>query len=262
MKKKVAIVIVLSCIFTSSLIFGCEDNKAETNDFETMVQTLQQYQIIDSDIELNQKVTRGKCIEAIMRLIGGDIEANNYFTEASPSLMKYIDSYDNENRDEHWGYIYYSFWMNISYGEDKKDEVTDRIEYYFYPKRIVTLKEATAFVVRSLEKYPDRQGLWYNDETEQIPSLEKTFTKGRQIGIIKTNDSFYTAYGSKTLTYHDLIILLNRMLEQPRYWYIQKEYVYMDEEKPELGGGVVWSYKEDIERTLTYREYLDEKIAG
>ena len=83
---------------------------------------------------------------------------------------------------------------------------------YFYPYRDVTVKEAAAFIVRCLAPVGN-----VDDKINSVSaSVDDTFTKAKEIGIIQATDTFYSN-GDATVTPDEFYIMLYRMLYQPRY---------------------------------------------
>ncbi len=234
--------IVIICVILVPLI-----QKENPYNFEIQ-QTLQKHDILEEDSNIKNKVTRSECIEAVMKVLGANKEANEDFFQQDVEYTIYQDIIDDEN----FGYIQTSFFMDISCGRAKTQKWQgEKVrELYFCPDEKVTLKEACAFIVRSLEQY-SIQDILYDDEVKPS-SLRKTYKRAKELGIIQSTDSFYSILGGRKITYEDLSVLLYRMLNQPRYWYIEKS-------MSEWASFPSWNYKTDEDRSMTYREFLDKR---
>lgn len=144
-------------------------------------------------------VSRGVCIMSLMRVLGVDRAAADYYANANYVLPVFLDI---DFEDVNAGYIIVSKFGGVSVGEpkNKTNPITN-----FCSERNVTVRECLAFMLRCLKD--QKQVEWGNVMRDSV-----------QIGLLKTEE-LNELSADDALLKGDFVILLSRMLNMNRYLY-------------------------------------------
>lgn len=124
--------------------------------------------------------------------------------------------------DRDLGYVRLAFYHGLAKGE------MIQARRYFYFDRPVTLKETAVYMMRCLKGF-------------DIGDLEDNFKMAKESELIKPNDTVFND-GDSLITPNYFCVMLQRFLNQKRYFYFDEEF---------------WSdIQKDEEGSMTYLEYL------
>lgn len=227
MKKLV--IIVVEIMYLLWMINVYSDNSCVLEIKTTLIQL----NILDeSGFSNSDTITREECLIAIMRVIGATDEGIEKLN--GNDFIAFADT-------EAFSYFGCAYASGIAYGEEcAVDYPTERTshtlkntDFFFFPKRAITVKECLAFMIRCLQ----------SDKTDFDLILEEA--KG--IGLINDKDDFIQNPNS-IISQDDLYVLLGRMLQQKRYKYYSKE-----------NNGFNMNESVDEEKSMTYLEFLTQR---
>ena len=203
-------IMILFMLFLVTDVFGLGDINNKR---------LEKYNILGEDILVSDSVSRAECIVTIMKLIG--VTENHAERYGRANLDEPIFNDERDMYKEEKGYIRIAGTSRIALRIRERD---------FFPKRNVTVKECTAFIMRCLES--------------SSPDLEETFLRAVEIGLVFSTDSFYEKSDDDLLP-HDFYIILDRMLDQKRYIYYYEGFHELQTHEA---------------KSVTYLEYLENRI--
>lgn len=176
-------------------------------------------------------VSRGVCIMSLMRVLGVDRAAADYYANANYFLPVFLDI---DFEDVNAGYIIVSKFGGVSVGEPKNE--TNPITN-FCSERNVTVRECLAFMLRCLKD--QKQVEWGNVMRDSV-----------QIGLLKTEE-LNELSADDALLKRDFVILLSRMLNMNRYLYWPAE---------EMQNGRSKSMQTDTSKSVRYFDRFAEEF--
>lgn len=184
------------------MVYAGTDNSVERD-------MLVELNIIDeSYFSDSNTVTRGECIVAIMRVIGvtdKEIEKLN-----GGDLISFADTDAFSYFGCAWlGKIAYGEECIVDYPTERTRHTLKNADFFFFPDRVVTVKETLAFMVRCLEDTNKRD-------------INDTFERAKDYGIL-SNDDLFINNADSVISQNDFCILLERFLQQKRYKYFGRE---------------------------------------
>lgn len=247
MFKKICIFVLICLISVNSTIFMAyskEENIDNTNSEESIssdiqseftdedFELLREYEIIkDETFSKNKAITRIECLTGVLKAAGMRIDG---FYDPDVRIGVSIEWDFRDSYYDGCEYAEYGYSYNIAYGVDLKTFNDGEFGLVFLPKKIATIEECIAFIMRCIEDVPK--------ET----SLDDIYQMAKDRGIIKETDEFYES-GKANLSQEVFYTLLMRMLNEKRYIYFTNEF----DNRP-------YSYKGkllDEEGEMTYLEY-------
>ena len=192
-------VVLIVCLFCVGKVSADTTNNIETGSL------LFELNIIDETYFSNTNtVTREECLIAIMRAIGvtgiefDSIDGADFYGFADTPFLSYFGC-------AYLSKIAYGEERVIDYSTYRTDHTGRNVDYFFFPKRAVTVKEALAFMIRCLEQSDNE-------------SLEYAMKRAEEYGLINCNDDFVNK-GDSELNQNDFCVLLERFLHKNRYKY-------------------------------------------
>lgn len=165
-------------------------NAAEEEQYYDVIKTIAPYAVQNE----NDKISRGDCITAIMKLVGVDKEIADEYGNSYYYEPVFDDVYGHGPEND--GYIFIAKFSDVATGVGRND---------FEPDRDVTVQECLAFMLRCL-KGPENV-TWENVMTDSV-----------QIGLLQKDESDSLAADALLLN-KDFCTLLYRMLNMNRYLY-------------------------------------------
>lgn len=227
MKKRILIIMmVLNLLMPMSV---CASNECVSD-----TDILALLEIVEDDYFTNSEtVTREECIIAIMRVIGvTDAKVDKLY---GADLFCFVDT-------SAFSYFGCAYLGGIAYGEEcvvdyptyRTSHTSKNTDFFFFPERLVTVKETLAFMNRCLGE----------DKSEKY---EFTIEHAKAYGLIEDTDLFAVDENA-LIDKKDFCALLKRMLYQKRYKYysVESDGSYME-------GNI------DKERSMTYIDFLCDR---
>ncbi len=225
-------VMLLFTILSFALTMGMETVLIYAEDMEQITEELRYWGLIQSDsFCLDDGVLRCEAIIPILKVFGTTQEiaeqtANNIWFYTPPFYdLKTENNLPLNAPDEskYYPYLICGMEAKIIYGYQKS----------FYPYEKITADEAAAFMIRGIEHI-------------DILELETIHERAKKIGLFLETDRFYNN-GMITVTKKEFLQLLNRMVYQPAFWYLDSSYKDSHEEQ-----------RCDLERSKRYADILNK----
>jgi len=197
--------------------------------------TLKQLNIVDENtFSNNNTVSRGECLTTIMRSIG--LKDEYLMSLNGADFYAFVDT-------ESYSYYGCAYRAQIAYGEEcivkhptyRSSHTGKNTDFFFFPERPATIKEALAFMVRCL--------------SSDNSNYENTTIEALKFNLIYPEDSFINELDSN-ISQETLYLLLERFLSQKRYKYYKNEYCTNKNDYFRMEGWI------DEKQNITYWEHL------
>ena len=223
MKKTILLLLLVYVCLCGTSVY------ADNSDLEIKNKLIQLNIVDENGFSNPDAITREECLVSIMRVIGVTDEEVEKLNGAD--LITFEDTAP-------FSYFGCAYLSGIAYGEEcVVDYPTERTshtlkdtDYFFFPKRIATIKECLAFMVRCLQ----------SDE----PDYDLTIEDAKDFGLVSDEDVF-VQNPNLPISQEEFFELLDRMLQQKRYkYYIRESNVFR-----------MYGYV-DKAKSMTYLEFL------
>lgn len=251
MKMRIIAGILISCLCLSIVGFVYADETIDVDDTNAK-KMLDEYKVVDTSLYDGEPyITRNDGFSIIMRAIGTTENvwceaygrSKPFFNDSEFMSDNYTDFYTAyygnskfcPGNGYYWGdYVPFAVLRNtgLIYGDARTED--DIITFRF--PRPITTNETLAFMVRCLDN---------RDVDMDVYSLEDTFMRAEDLGLIKETDAFYSNPDDQ-IAPDDFFVLVNRFIHQKRYLYFNRE------------EGI--GYWHDWEGSMTYIEYLEDSM--
>ena len=188
MLRRILVIMISFALFSS--FNAAVSNAAEEEQYYDVIKTIAPYAVQNE----NDKISRGDCITAIMKLVGVDKEIADEYGDSYYYEPVFDDVYGHGPEND--GYIFIAKYSDVATGVGRN---------YFEPDRDVIVQECLTFMLRCLED-PENVS-WENVTTDSV-----------QIGLLQKAESD-SLVADVSLLGKDFCTLLYRMLNMNRYLY-------------------------------------------